>query len=451
MGKLFGTDGIRGVANQPPMTPGTALAVGRAVVGICLERGDPRPQILVGRDTRLSGTMLESALAAGVCSAGGDVIRVGVLPTPGVAFAVRDAGAAAGVVISASHNPFQDNGIKVFSSEGLKLSDPEEARIETVMAADPDPTDTPRASGIGAVRDHEEAAVRYAAFCKNSFPGKDLCGVTLVLDCANGATSWVAPEVFSALGARVVVINNEPTGVNINADCGSEHPEGLSRKVREVGANVGLAFDGDGDRLIAVDEKGARITGDQVIAICTQMYRECGWLHNDVVVTTVMSNLGLRRALKAMGVVHVATQVGDRYVVAAMTELDAAVGGEESGHIIFRRHHSTGDGMVAGLQLLGAMQHFGRPLSDLSTLMTVLPQVTINVEVSSKPPLEEVPRLAAAIREIEDLLGDDGRVLVRYSGTQSMCRVMVEGPDLEEIRRLAGTLVGIIREEIGEA
>jgi phosphoglucosamine mutase len=449
MGKLFGTDGIRGVANRPPMTPETALAMGRAMVGVCREKGAPRPQILVGRDTRLSGTMLESALAAGVCSAGGDVIRVGVLPTPGVAFAVRDAGAAAGVVISASHNPFQDNGIKVFSADGLKLSDEEEDRIETMMTADPGPAGLPRASGIGAACDHEGAAVRYAAFCRNSFPGKDLSGITLVLDCANGATSWVAPEVFSALGAQVVVINNEPTGTNINADCGSEHTEGLSLKVREAGADLGLAFDGDGDRLIAVDENGARLTGDQVIAICAHMYRDRGWLQNGVVVTTVMSNLGLRRALADMGVAHVATQVGDRYVVKAMAELDAGVGGEESGHIIFRRHHSTGDGVVAGLQLLGAMQHFGRPLSALSTLMTVLPQVTINLEVSSKPPLDEVPRLSVAIRVIEELLGDHGRVLVRYSGTQSMCRVMVEGPDMEEIRRLAGTLVTIIQEEIG--
>jgi phosphoglucosamine mutase len=451
VGKLFGTDGIRGVANQPPMTPEAALAVGRAVTQWRREDGVERPQILVGRDTRLSGAMLESALAAGICSAGGDVIKVGVLPTPGVAFALRDAAAAAGVVISASHNPFEDNGIKIFSAVGLKLTDEEEARIEDLMASDTDASGAPRGPAVGAACEHEEASTRYAAFCCNAFPGDNLEGLTVVLDCANGATSWVAPEVFSQLGAHVVVINDEPNGVNINAECGSEHTAGLSRTVRDHRADVGLAFDGDGDRLMAVDENGDRLTGDQVIAICAQMYRELGWLDNGVVVTTVMSNLGLRRALKDMGVEHAASQVGDRHVVRLMAELGAAVGGEESGHIVFRRHHSTGDGIVAGLQLLGAMRYYGRSLSALATLMTVMPQVIVNVEVASKPPLAEVPRLQAVMREIEDRLGEDGRILVRYSGTQAMARVMVEGPNLEEIQGLAGVLVEIIREEIGAA
>lgn len=449
MGSLFGTDGIRGVANRPPMTPEVALAVGRAVAEWCRESGRERPQIVVGRDTRRSGIMLESALIAGVCSAGGDARRVGVLPTPGVAFAVRDAGADAGVVISASHNPSPDNGIKLFSSAGLKLSDAEEARIESLMAAKAESRQTPWGPEIGVAFDHAEAATRYAAFCRGTFPGEDLKGMSVVLDCANGATSSLAPQVYSALGGDVMVINNEPTGDNINADCGSEHIEGLSRTVRQTGADLGLAFDGDGDRLIAVDERGDRLSGDQVITICAKMYQDLGWLDNGVVVTTVMSNLGLRRALHSMGVRHAASQVGDRHVVRLMEELGAAIGGEESGHIVFRRHHSTGDGIVAGLQLAGAARYYGRPLSELARLMTVMPQVIVNVDVASKPPLENLPRVQELVNDIERRLGSDGRILVRYSGTQSMCRVMVEGPDAKEIRRMADAVAGLIREEIG--
>jgi phosphoglucosamine mutase len=447
--RLFGTDGIRGVANKPPMTPETALAVGRAVVRLCWEKNGRRPRIVVGRDTRLSGIMLESAFAAGVCSAGGDVLRVGILPTPGVAFALKAVEAAAGVVISASHNPFQDNGIKIFAADGLKLSDDDERRIEALIAGDDSEGPLPGGSEVGTVDELQGAVAHYTAFCRGSFPADDLAGLQLVLDCANGATSWVAPDVFSAVGAQVTVINNEPTGANINKDCGSEHTEGLSSKVREIGAAVGLAFDGDGDRLIAVDEDGRRLTGDQVIAVCAQMYKDRGWLDKLVVVTTVMSNLGLSRALTGMGVEHVASQVGDRHVVKLMNEVDAAVGGEESGHIIFRRHHTTGDGIVAGLQLLAAMRFYGRPLSELAGVMTVMPQTTINVDVVCKPSLEEIPRLPEAIGEAERLLGDEGRILVRYSGTQSMCRVMVEGSDSEVIRDIAGRLADIICREIG--
>ncbi len=449
MARLFGTDGIRGVANEPPMTPEIAMAVGRAVVLLCQEKKSRRPRVIVGRDTRLSGAMLEAALVAGICSAGGEVSKVGVLPTPGVAFALRDSGAAAGVVISASHNPFEDNGIKIFAADGLKLSDDDEQRMEAFIADGVDATVQAQGAEIGTVVEIQDAVARYAAFCRSSFPADDLIGLKLVLDCANGATSWVAPQVFTALGASVTVINDQPSGININRDCGSEHTEGLSLRVREVGADLGLAFDGDGDRLIAVDEAGNRLTGDQVIGVCAQMYRERGWLDNLVVVTTVMSNLGLTRALSRMGVQHAASQVGDRYVVKLMNEIDAAVGGEESGHIIFRRHHTTGDGIVAGLQLVGAMRFWNRALSDLADIMTVMPQTTINVDVVSKPPLEEIPRLRDATEEAERLLGDEGRFLIRYSGTQSMCRVMVEGLDSEVIRELAELLAGIIRDEIG--
>jgi phosphoglucosamine mutase len=366
-----------------------------------------------------------------------------------VAFAVRDGDADAGVVISASHNPFPDNGIKIFSSGGLKLSDAEEARIESLVADAPGSGDMPWGAEIGSVSDDVGAAARYAAFCQRTFPGDDLKGMRVVLDCAHGAASWIAPEVYSALGGNVVVINNQPTGDNINVDCGSEHTAGLSLTVRETGADAGLAFDGDGDRLIAVDERGDRLSGDQVIAICARMYKDLGWLDNGVVVTTVMSNLGLRRALESMGMRHAASQVGDRQVVKLMEELGAAIGGEESGHIVFRRHHSTGDGIVAGLQLLGAARYYGRPLSMLAQLMSVVPQVVINVDVASKPPFGEVPKLLEVVEEIEAQLGAEGRILVRYSGTQPMCRVMVEGPDTDEIRRMATAVADLIRAEIG--
>ncbi|HLA82985.1 MAG TPA: phosphoglucosamine mutase, partial [Thermoleophilia bacterium] len=331
---------------------------------------------------------------------------------------------------------------------GLKLSDDDERHIEALVAAGGELLPT-KGAEIGTIEDFGEAVHRYIQFCRGTFPGDDLRGVSIVLDCANGATSGIAPSVFSELGARVTVINDRPTGTNINQECGSEHPEGLSLKVRELGAELGLAFDGDGDRVIAVDEHGDRLTGDQLIVVCAQMYKDRGWLGNDVVVSTVMSNLGLKRALAGMGISHVASPVGDRHVVMKMSEVGAVVGGEESGHIVFRRHHTTGDGIVAGLQILGAMGFYGRPLSELAGVMTVAPQVTINVDVSSKPPLEQIPRLRAAMDEAERLLGDEGRVLVRYSGTQSMCRVMVEGSDADLTQRVAGMIAEIIREEIG--
>jgi phosphoglucosamine mutase len=448
--RLFGTDGIRGAANAFPMTPETALAVGRALVVFCRETGGgERPQIVVGRDTRLSGTMLESALAAGVCSAGGDVITVGVLPTAGVAYAVGRLSAAAGVVISASHNPYQDNGIKIFAAGGRKLSDDEEDRLELLMS-EQGAAEAPGRDAVGAVSDGIGVANDYVDFCVGCFAGESSAGLSIVLDCANGATFEVAPKVFSSLGARVSVINNQPNGTNINTQCGSEHTEGLCRAVKEAGADLGLAFDGDGDRVVAVDEKGNRLTGDQLIAICASMYKEYGWLDNDVVVTTIMSNMGLIQSLEKMAVRYVATQVGDRRVVEEMRRLGAVIGGEESGHIIIRRHHTTGDGIIAGLQVLGAMSaRGGRPLSQLAEIMTVFPQKTINVDVRSKPPLEEVPGLADAIKEVEAAVNGQGRVLVRYSGTQAMCRVMVEGPDSEQISQLAMRLADVVCDAIG--
>ena len=447
MSRLFGTDGVRGVANVPPLTPELALSIGRAVAQRLREVNTAKPRVLIGRDTRLSGSMLESAVAAGVCSAGGDVLRAGVLPTPGVAYCTREMAADAGVVISASHNPFQDNGIKLFSRDGFKLPDVEEDRIEELVFSAV--TDPPTGPELGTVTELGDALERYVAFCCRTLPSSDLAGLHLVLDCANGATHLAAPAVFSALGARVSVLGDQPDGVNINEDCGSEHPEVLISRVRELGAQVGLAFDGDGDRLRVVDERGALLTGDQVMAICAQMYQERGWLDHDVVVTTVMSNFGLAVALRGLGIEHAASKVGDRYVLELMRERGAVLGGEDSGHIIFLRHHTTGDGIIAALQVLGAMRFYGRPLSTLAQVMRVTPQRIINVDVASKPSIGSLQTLSEAIAAAEEELGDDGRVLVRYSGTQAMCRVMVEGPSQEMTDRLAACLAGAIREEIG--
>jgi phosphoglucosamine mutase len=447
--RLFGTDGIRGRANQPPMTAETAVAVGRAVAQYFRGVDGAPARVVLGRDTRLSGPMLESALAAGICSAGGHVLRVGVMPTPGVAFLTKDRDADAGVVISASHNPYLDNGIKIFSGQGRKLSDAEEERIEALISPAPGGGSAVFGGGVGTIHEIDEAASRYVAFCMRAFPGASLEGMRVVLDCAHGATYQVAPAVFLGLGAQVTVINREPDGVNINENCGSEHTEGLSAKVRELGADVGLAFDGDGDRLMAIDEQGVRLTGDQVIVACARMYKERGWLDNDLVVTTVMSNFGLKPALRRLGIDHASSTVGDRCVVELMGERQAVVGGEDSGHIIFGRHHTTGDGIVAALQLLAAMRYYDRPLSDLAATMVVFPQTVVNVEVLDKPSLDDISGLPGAIAAAEAELGERGRLLIRYSGTQAMCRIMVEGTAPEMTDRLAKRLAGVIRDAIG--
>ena len=425
------------------------MAIGRAVAEYYRGAAGARPHVVMGRDTRLSGPMLECALASGICSAGGDVFRAGVLPTPGVAFLTRDEGADAGVVVSASHNPYSDNGIKIFTGQGRKLSDAEEEGIEALV---PDGLcGSPAVSGehVGTIRDVGEAAERYVSFCTRTFPGPALDGVRVVLDCAHGATFQVAPAVLLGLGAETTVINAEPDGLNINDRCGSEHTEGLSVKVRELGAHVGLAFDGDGDRLIATDERGTRLTGDQVILACARMYKERGWLDGNLVVTTVMSNFGLKPALRKLGRAHVTSRVGDRYVLEMMRERHASLGGEESGHIVFGRHHTTGDGLVAALQLLGAMRYFDRSLSELAAEMAVSPQAVVNVDVVATPPLEEIPGLDRAITQAEAELGERGRLLIRYSGTQAVCRVMVEGPTREMTDRLAHGLAALIQAEIG--
>jgi phosphoglucosamine mutase len=439
------------VANVPPMTAEMALEIGRATAYVCRQRNkNRRHKILIGRDTRVSGDMLECALTAGICSMGVDVLLVGTMPTPGIAFLVKNMRADAGMVISASHNPFQDNGIKLFSHDGFKLPDAEEDEIEELMKSGRIRDIRPTADEIGRVSRIDDAMGRYIVFCKNTFPGDlSLEGMKVVLDCANGATSRVAPVIFSELGAAVTTIHCQPDGTNINDRCGSQHTQDLAARVRELCADVGLAFDGDGDRLIAVDEHGQELTGDPIMLICAKMYKDRGWLANNLIIPTVMSNFGFLLALKELGIGHAAARVGDRYVLELMKEKGAVLGGEASGHVILLNHHTTGDGILAGLQLLGAMRFYRKPLSDLAGLMKMAPQKIINVDVKSKPSLDTIPEVQSAIATAERELGDKGRVLVRYSGTQCMCRVMVEGPTEEMTTRLAQTLAGTIRQHLG--
>lgn len=449
MGKLFGTDGIRGVANVDPMTAEIALQVGRAVAYLFKRKGH-RAKIVIGKDTRVSGYMIESALASGICSMGADVLLLGPLPTPGIAFITRSMNADAGIVISASHNPFQDNGIKIFSQDGFKLPDEKEEEIESLMFSDRISALRPTADEIGKAFRVEDDSGRYIVFLKNTFPsGLNLEGVKIVVDCANGATYKIAPTILSEMRAEVIPINVEPDGYNINLHCGSLHPETLAEKVIQHQADVGLAYDGDGDRLICVDEKGSVVNGDQVMAICAQRMKSEGKLKNNKVVSTVMSNLGLKLALDKMGIESVATKVGDRYVLEEMLNIGAVLGGEDSGHLIFLDHHTTGDGILSSLQLLAVIRNEKKSLSALAEVITLLPQTTINVEVKSKPNLKTIPEIQVAIAKAEKELSDQGRVLVRYSGTQAMCRVMIEGPTLDKTEALTKSIADVIRKKLG--
>ena len=449
MGKLFGTDGIRGEANRYPMDSAVAFSVGQAITHV-LRKSDRRTRVIIGKDTRISGYMLESSLEAGITSMGGDPYLVGVLPTPGIAFATFSMRADAGSVISASHNPFQDNVIKIFGGGGYKLSDDLEAVLENLVLGGQLPKLVPGVADMGQAYRLHDMHGRYIVFLKNTFP-RDLSleGVKVVLDTANGATYKVAPELFWELGAKVETIHNNPNGLNINDNCGSQHTADLRKRVVETGAAVGLAFDGDGDRLIAVDEKGREITGDQILLACALMLKEQGRLKNDLVVSTVMSNMGLRVACRKYGFKHHASKVGDRYVLEDMQRLGSVLGGEDSGHMIFLDHHTTGDGILTALQLLSAMIRAGKPLSELAAQMDVYPQKLINVDVSRKPDLATVPEVAEVIRQVESQLQDEGRVLVRYSGTQNMCRVMVEGPSVELTERYCTVIADELRKALG--
>jgi phosphoglucosamine mutase len=446
MRKLFGTDGIRGVANIYPMDVETAVSAGRAIAGYFGVDHDGGGVICIGQDTRLSGDMIAQAVSAGICSAGMNVSLLGVVPTPAVAYLTHATGARAGVVISASHNPFEDNGIKLFNSNGYKLEDKEEDEIEALMAKGCGNHLAP--GQIGHTLSAENAGEQYLGFLKAGAPDLSFEGLKVVVDCSNGATSHVGPELFRSLGAKVWPIYCTPNGININDGCGSQYPEKLAGQVVENNADIGLAFDGDGDRLIAVDEKGVVLTGDQLMAICAKDLKNKGILRHNKVVSTVMSNMGFRIAMKALGVELFTTQVGDRYVMQEMMAQDAVLGGEDSGHMIFRDRHTTGDGIMAALRLMDAIQCADAPLSELSKVMSVFPQVLINVDVQSKPELSSIPEIGESIKAVESKLGDQGRVLVRYSGTQLKCRVMVEGPTADQTSDLCRQIAEVVKKQL---
>ena len=448
MGKLFGTDGVRGVANEYPMTSEMAMNIGRATAHLFKQKGHA-PKIIIGKDTRLSGYMLENALVSGICSMGVHAILVGVIPTPGIAYLTASMRADAGIVISASHNPFQDNGIKIFGGEGFKLPDDTEAAIEDLIFANNLHALHPSPTELGKAYRMEDARGRYIVFLKHTFPRKyALEGTKIVLDCSHGATYRVAPETFFELGAEVSTLFNEPNGKNINLDCGSQHPDALAEEVLKTKADVGFAFDGDGDRLIAVDETGTVLTGDQVLAICAGVLKKEGKLSNNLVVRTVMSNIGLSITLESLQIDSVMTKVGDRYVLEEMQARGAALGGEDSGHLIFLQHHTTGDGIITALQVAAAMKKEQKPLSELAKIMKVFPQVLINVTVQSRPEIETVPAITSVIHDVESKLGNRGRVLVRYSGTQNMCRVMVEGPSQEETGSYCRKIADVVERQL---
>jgi phosphoglucosamine mutase len=445
MRQLFGTDGVRGVANIYPMTTEIAMQIGRAIAFIVKSQAKGH-HIVIGKDTRLSGYMIENALAAGVCSMGVDVQLLGPLPTPGIAFITTSMRADAGVVISASHNPFQDNGIKIFSKTGFKLPDEVELDIEDLIFSQKMAALRPVADEVGRATRIDDAKGRYIVFLKNTFPAKyTLDDFHIVLDCAHGATYKVAPFVFSELGAKVTCIGVNPDGKNINRDCGALHPEVMAEKVKQLGADIGLALDGDGDRLIVCDENGEIVDGDHIMAICAADLLSRRKLKKKTLVATVMSNMGLEKAMTAMGGKLVRSQVGDRYVVETMRAKGYNFGGEQSGHLVFLDHNTTGDGILAGLQLLSIMIKKKKPLSKLASIMTTYPQVLENVRMSSKIAPDQIPGFPEALLDAENQLGKRGRILVRQSGTEPVIRVMAEGEDEKEISAIALELCDIIR------
>ncbi len=443
MGQLFGTDGIRGRANTYPMTCELGLKAGQAV-GI-MAKEDNNQVVVIGRDTRISGQMLESALAAGIASIGVDVLLAGVIPTPGVAFLSGEE-QGPGIVISASHNPYYDNGIKIFQKGGIKLSDAQEEKIEAYILGD---NNVPR-KDVGKISMISGGCETYAVFLLGKFPArKPLKRLKLIIDTSNGAAYETAPLVFNKELFDVQFIHCQPNGVNINDNCGSQHTSDLRDLVLSSKADVGLAFDGDADRLIAVDETGQIITGDRILAICAKYAKETNTLDNNIVVSTTMSNIGLGKALEALEIEHCVSDVGDRKVLEKMKQTGAIMGGEDSGHMIFLQDHTTGDGILTALKLLEVILGTGQSLSTLAGVMTVYPQILINVEVdASRPDFTKIPAIAHTIKEVEALLGDQGRVLVRYSGTQPLLRVMVEGPDENQTKELCERICTAIQENI---
>lgn len=449
MGKYFGTDGVRGVANSE-LTAELAYRLGRAggyVLSKHLPEGE-QPKVLIGRDTRISGHMLEGALIAGLLSIGAEVMRLGVISTPGVAYLTKSLDATAGVMISASHNPVADNGIKFFGSDGFKLNDATELEIEAILDATEDTLPRPVGKDLGFVSDYYEGAQKYLQMLKQTVD-EDFDGLHIALDCAHGATSGLAARLFADLEANVSTIGNSPNGLNINEGVGSTHPEHLAAFVLEKGADMGLSFDGDGDRLIAVDENGDIVDGDKIMYICGKYLNEKGRLKDNTIVATVMSNLGFHKAVEEAGMTALQTAVGDRYVVEEMKKHQYTLGGEQSGHLIFLDHSTTGDGMLSGVQLVQIVKATGRKLSELAAEMPVYPQKLVNIRVTDKHDAMNGERVLATIQEAEAEMAGNGRILVRASGTEPLVRVMAEAPTTEECDRYVEKIAQIVREDYG--
>ena len=447
MGRLFGTDGVRGIANEE-LTPELAFSLGKAGAYV-LSRQSEKPLFLIGMDTRISGDMLESAISAGINSVGGDVIRIGVLPTPAIAYLVRYYNADAGIVISASHNPFEYNGIKFFNNKGFKLDDQIEDEIEDIIVRNRDVNNHVIGAKLGRSQAADENALELYARFLESTVDLDLTGIKIVLDCANGASYQVAEKVYTDLGANVVVIGNTPNGLNINDKCGSTHPERLQKKVLEEHAFIGLAFDGDADRLIAVDENGELIDGDKLICICARRLKEEGKLPGDMVTATVMSNLGFHKYIESIGCKVEVTGVGDRYVLESMLKTGCAIGGEQSGHIIFLEHTTTGDGIMSSLQVLDSIIKSGQKPSEAAAEIQIFPQVLVNAKVANdnKNKYEDDEEVCEAIRQAEESMAGEGRVLIRPSGTAPLVRVMLEGQDVDKIEKIAQDIAKLMTEK----
>jgi len=447
--KLFGTDGVRGVANVEPITSETALKLGRAAAYVFKTRPG-RHRIVIGKDTRLSGYMIESALISGICSMGVDVLLVGPMPTPAIAFLTRSLRADAGVMISASHNAYEDNGIKFFSREGLKLPDELERQIEDLVVSQRIDSFRPTASEIGKAFRIDDAEGRYIEFVKQSLPKRfDLEGMPVVVDCAHGAAYKVAPHIYRELGARVTVTGCDPDGTNINRECGAVHPRLVQEAVKAEGAALGIAHDGDADRAVFVAEDGQVVDGDQILGALALDLKERDLLARRTVVTTMMSNIGLEQTMARAGIKLVRTAVGDRYILERMLQEDYNFGGEQSGHIIFLDHNTTGDGLISALQLMGVMRRSGKSLSELAACVKLRPQVLVNVRVRERKNLEDIPSFQKALRARQTMLNRVGRLLVRYSGTEPVVRIMVEGDDRGMVEKIANELADILREEIG--
>ncbi len=446
MARLFGTDGVRGVANVE-LTPELAFKLGYAAAKyFCREKNDI-PKIIIGRDTRRSGQMLEAALAAGICSAGGNAHLLGVMPTPAVSFLTSKVKANAGVVISASHNPFEDNGIKFFSQTGHKLPDAVEDEIAAIVETPIDYSKAASGSSVGQIFYEDGLAEMYIKHILSTAYA-DLKGLKIVMDCSNGANSAIAPVILSSLGAEVMPIFNEPNGININNGCGSTHLEALQKKVVELGADVGIANDGDADRCLVVDENGEVLDGDQIMLICALELMRRNKLKDNMLVTTVMSNVGMHKAMKEMGGQTVKTAVGDRYVLEEMIKNGYNLGGEQSGHIIFSEYAKTGDGILTAVQLLCAMVTNNKPLSEMAGIMTKYPQILLNVRVKNKNGWEEKAAIQEVIKKYQEELGDNGQILVRASGTEPLIRIMAEGPKQQRLEEIAGLIADVVIKEL---